>query len=167
MSETIGKKAEKQIATWLDRPEEGYSFDRIKDQMTGFFGSTNICDFTLFKSPNMYYIESKATEEDRFEFSMIRPTQHDGLMTKSRITNVYGWVIVLFVSYQRAFVFNIQDIDWMIHSLDKHSLNIKKIAKWPLPYKELQTIPNSRKLMLDYIGEVESYIPCNREEDSK
>lgn len=115
----------------------------------------------------MYYIESKATEEDRFEFSRIRPTQHDGLMKKSRIANVYGWVIVLFVSYQRAFVFNIQDIDWMIHSLDKHSLNIKKISKWPIPYKELQTIPNSRKLMLDYIGEIESYIPSNREEDSK
>lgn len=31
---TIGKKAEKKIQEWLDRPECGYSFDRIPDQMT-------------------------------------------------------------------------------------------------------------------------------------
>lgn len=30
----LGKDAEARIKTWLDRPEEGYSFDRILDQMT-------------------------------------------------------------------------------------------------------------------------------------
>lgn len=30
----VGKKAEAKIQEWLNRPEEGYSFDRIKDQMT-------------------------------------------------------------------------------------------------------------------------------------
>lgn len=109
----------------------------------------------------MYYIESKATENDRFEFSMIRPTQYSGLLEKSKIENVFGWVIVLFVTYHRAFVLNIQDIEWMEQLLDKHSLNIKKIDKWPIPYKELQTVP-SRKLLLDYIGEVEQYIPDRR-----
>lgn len=34
MSETIGKKAEAQIRDWLNRPSEGYCFDRLKDQMT-------------------------------------------------------------------------------------------------------------------------------------
>ena len=67
----LGKKAEEKIEEWLDRPQEGYCFDRIPDQMTGLYGSKNICDFTLFKSPYMYYIESKATWNDRFDFSMI------------------------------------------------------------------------------------------------
>lgn len=31
---TIGKAAELKIKQWLDRPEIGYSFDRIPDQMT-------------------------------------------------------------------------------------------------------------------------------------
>lgn len=31
---TIGKKAEAKIEEWLTRPDEGYSFDRIPDQMT-------------------------------------------------------------------------------------------------------------------------------------
>ncbi len=31
---SIGKKAELKIKEWLDRPEDGYCFDRIPDQMT-------------------------------------------------------------------------------------------------------------------------------------
>lgn len=30
----LGKKAEVQIKQWLDRPEEGFCFDRIPDQLT-------------------------------------------------------------------------------------------------------------------------------------
>jgi recombination protein U len=163
MSENIGKKAEEKIQLWLDRPQEGYCFDRIYDQMTGFFGSTNICDFTLFKVPYFYYIESKCTEEDRFDFSMITDKQRSGLLTKSQIDHVFGWVIVLFATYHRAFVLNIQDIVWMEQSLNKHSLNINKVDKWPIPYKELQTVP-SRKLLWDYIGQIEEYIPDKRSE---
>ena len=149
---TLGKKAEAKISEWLDRPEEGYCFDRIPDQMTGFYGSKNICDFTLFKSPNMYYIESKATWEDRFDFSMLTPTQHDGLLKKSKIPNVYGVVIVLFAHHQRAFIIDINEIK-RLEDKGKHSLNIKKIDKWGITYTEIQTIPNNRKTYLDYTGE--------------
>ena len=58
---TVGKEAEAKITDWLNKPELGYSFDRIPDQMNGRYGSSNICDFTCFKSPSMYDIESKAT----------------------------------------------------------------------------------------------------------
>lgn len=149
---SIGKKAEAKIKEWLDRPEEGYCFDRIPDQMTGFYGSKNICDFTLFKSPNMYYIESKATWEDRFDFSMLTPTQHNGLLEKSKIPNVYGVVIVLFAHHQRAFIIDINEIKRLEDS-GKKSLNINKIDKWGIIYTEIQTIPNNRKTYLDYTGE--------------
>lgn len=151
---TIGKKAEAKIAEWLNRPEDGYSFDRIKDQMTGFYGSSNICDFTCFKSPNMYYIESKATWEDRFDFSMLTETQHNGLLEKSKISNVWGLVIVLFASYKRAFILDIRDIKELEDS-GKKSLNIKKISKWTIPFIEIETVPNNRKKLLDYTGELQ------------
>lgn len=149
---SIGKKAEAKIKEWLDKPEEGYCFDRIPDQMTGFYGSKNICDFTLFKSPNMYYIESKATWEDRFDFSMLSSTQHDGLLEKSKIPNVYGVIIVLFAHHQRAFIIDINEIK-RLEDLGKKSINIKKIDNWDITYTEIQTIPNSRKTFLDYTGE--------------
>lgn len=158
MSQDIGKKAEAKIKEWLDRKDKGYSCDRIYDQTSGFYGSKNICDFTCFKSPNYYYIESKATWEDRFEFNMITETQREGLLEKSTIANVYGWVIVLFASHKRAFVLDIRDIEWLRTEGGQKSLNIRKISKWPIPYREIQTIPNNRKQLLDYTGEIEDYI---------
>ena len=144
----LGKKAENKIKEWLDHPEEGFCFDRIPDQLTGFFGSCNICDFTLFKSPNYYYIESKATYNDNFPFSMITEYQYTHMLEKSAISNVKSYVVVLFASYQRAFLINILDIEKM-EKQNKKSLNIKKVSKWPIPYIEIRTIP-SRKQLLDY-----------------
>lgn len=151
--DTLGKKAEDKLRKWLDRPTEGYCFDRLPDQMTGFYGSKNICDFILFKSPYMYYIESKATWSDRFDFSMITEYQYDNLLKKSRIENVYGVVVILFAAEQRAFIIDVREIERRIKE-GKKSLNIKKISDWGIKYHEIQTIP-SRKALLDYKGEFE------------
>lgn len=156
MNDGLGKQAEHKIKEWLDRPEAGISFDRLPDQMTGFYGSKNICDFICFKSPYMYYIESKATWEDRFNFSMLSQKQRDGLLAKSKIDNVYGVVIVLFASHKRAFMIDMNEIK-RLDDAGKKSLNIKKIDKWGIKYAEIQTIPNSRKKHLDYTGNINDY----------
>ena len=153
MSESVGKKAEKKIREWLDRPDDGYSFDRLPDPMGGYIGQANICDFTCYKYPHMYYIESKATEHDRFDFTMLTDTQREGLYEKSRIEGVYGLVIVLFVSYKRAFILDIRDI---VESGLK-SLNISKIDKWKIAAIEIPTLI-SRKEMLDYTGDFQSLV---------
>jgi len=156
-----GKKAEEKIKLWLNKPELGYSFDRIPDQMTGYYMvSRNICDFTCYKFPYVYYIESKATIHDRFDFGQLTDVQRIGLKAKSKIKGCYGFVIVLFCDYKRAFVINIKDItdDTPEANLIVKSINIKKIDKWEIPYKEIRTIP-SRKQFLDYEGEIEEYIP--------
>ena len=154
MNDLLGKKAEAKIKEWLDRPEEGYDFNRIPDQMSGLKDSDNICDFTLFKYPYHYYIESKSTWDDVFKFSMLTNTQYTGLLEKSKIPGVFGIVMVLFATYKRAFIFDIREIDRLNTSVQK-SLNIKKINKWDCWYQEIQTIPNNRKELLDYIGEFE------------
>lgn len=151
-----GKKAEQKLKTWLNRPEEGYSFDRIPDQLGGLYGGRNISDFVLFKAPYQYYIESKETENDRFDFSRLTDFQREGLKFKSSIQNVYGLVVVLFTTYKRAFILDIRDILKEEEQGNK-SINIKKIDKWTIPYAEIKTIP-SRKFMLDYTGEIEDYL---------
>ena len=153
----LGKKAEHKIKEWLDHPESGYCFDRLPDQLSGFYGSKNICDFTLFKYPSFYYIESKATWQDRFDFDMISENQMEQMLKKSKIYEVYSIVIVLFATYKRAFMFQISDIQSLIDSGSK-SLNIKKVDKWNLPYAEIPTIPNNRKELLDYTGRIEELV---------
>jgi len=157
MNDDLGKKAELKIREWLDRPEDGYCFDRIPDQLTGFYGSSNICDFVLYKSPNMYYIESKATWGDRFDFVRLTEIQRKGLLRKSKILGVHGIVVVLFATDKRAFVIEIGQLQSLIDKGIK-SINIHKIDKWEFKYSEIQTIPNSRKQLLDYSGEIEDYI---------
>lgn len=147
----LGKDAEHRIRTWLDRPDDGYDFMRINDQMTGFRGSSNICDFTLHKDGILYYIESKATWKHRFPFSMLTKDQHDGLFEKSQLRGSMGIVIVLFADVHRAIIINIQDIV-KLEQLGKKSLNIDKIDKWGIPYTEIQTVP-SRKKVWDYTGD--------------
>ena len=156
MNDGLGKKAESKIKEWLDKPDQGYCFDRIPDQISGMYGSKNICDFILFKSPYMYYIESKATWNDRFDFASITDYQRDNLLKKSQISNVFGLVIVLFSTYQRAFIFNIQAIKQALDSGVK-SLNIKKLSNWNISYSEIRTI-TSRKQLLDYSGDIEEYL---------
>lgn len=157
MNDGLGKSAENKIREWLDRPEDGYSFDRLYDQMSGLYGSKNICDFIVYKSPYMYYIESKATWEDRFDFSMISENQYEGLLKKSCIPGVYGLIIVLFASHKRAFILDISEIE-KLKQVGKKSINIKKLDSWDMKYAEIQTIPNNRKKLLDYTGEIESYV---------
>lgn len=152
IQDKLGKEAEHQVQKWLDRPDKDYCFDRIPDQMSGMKNSKNICDFTLFIAPNKYYIESKATWADRFDFSMLTEHQHDKLLEKSQIKGVHGVVIVLFATYQRAFVIDINEIK-KLEDTDKHSLNINKIDKWEIEYVEIETIPNKRKKLLDYTGD--------------
>ena len=43
---------------------------------------------------------------------------------------------------------------------DKHSLNIKKIDEWGIPYVEIQTIP-SRKELLDYMIAADAHVQKN------
>lgn len=151
MSEDLGKKAERKIREWLDRPDKEYDFNRIPDQLTGQYGSKNICDFDLYVYPYHYYIESKSTYHDRFDFSMITEYQYESLMKKSKINGCYGLIIILFATHQRAFILKIQDIDKLIQE-GKKSLNITKLDKWSIPFKEIQTVP-SRKQLLDYTGD--------------
>ena len=153
----VGKKAEAKIKEWLDIPEAGYSFDRIYEQLSGFYGSSNICDFDCYKYPYMYYIESKATYADRFDFSMLSDVQRNGLVQKDKIEGVYGLVIVLFAEYQRAFILSATDIQRCIDENITKSLNIKKIDKWPIKAAEIRTIP-SRKQLLDYEGDLYEYV---------
>jgi hypothetical protein len=155
----LGKAAEAKIREWLDRPDFGYSFDRIPDQLSGMYGSKNICDFTLFKYPEYWYIESKATWDARFSFDMITSYQLENMLKKSDIPHVHSIIIILFATQKRAFIIDIREIDKLLRRGIK-SININKLQKWCelFKYVEIDTVPNNRKKLLDYTGEIDEYL---------
>lgn len=75
----------------------GVSIDRLHDQMTGFKGSTNVCDFIVYKEPNEFYFECKAVHGNTLPFSNITKNQWDGMLAKSKIPGVYAGVICWWV----------------------------------------------------------------------
>ena len=152
MSVTEYKTAETRILTWLNRPDNGYSMDRIPDQLSGYKNSKNIADFHCYKFPYSYFIESKATIADRFDFSLITPYQMESLYKKSHIEGEHGYIIILYLDYHRAFLLDIRDIV----DLGRKSLNITKLNKWEFPHVEIATVP-SRKALKDYTGELDQY----------
>ena len=73
-----GKDFERRIKEAFEKVPE-VSIDRIHDQTTKFKGSTNICDFIVYKKPYEYYIECKSVHGNTLPFSNITETQWKGI----------------------------------------------------------------------------------------
>ena len=109
MAENRGKQFEQKIRqAFLKVPN--VSVDRINDQTTHYKGSTNICDFIVYKKPYEYYIECKSVHGNTFPFSNITDTQWQGLLEKSKINGVVAGVICWWVDKDVTRFLSIQDL---------------------------------------------------------
>lgn len=73
------------------------SIDRLHDQTTGFIGSSNICDFIVYRKPYEFYFECKSVHGNILPFQNITETQWNGLLEKSKIKGVFAGVICWWV----------------------------------------------------------------------
>lgn len=96
MAVNRGKQFENVIRECLERVPN-VSVDRIHDQTNGFRGSSNICDFTVYKYPNQFYFECKTVHGNTLPFKNITDTQWKGLLEKSKIRGVRAGVICWWV----------------------------------------------------------------------
>ena len=76
---------------------DGVSIDRLHDQTNGFAGSSNICDFIVYKKPYEYYFECKSIHGNTFPLSNLTDKQYKGLLEKSKIKGVVAGVIVWWI----------------------------------------------------------------------
>ena len=121
MSENRGKKFENVIRTAFEKVD-GVSIDRLHDQTTGFKGSTNICDFIVYREPYEYYFECKSVHGNTLPFSNITDTQWQGMLEKSKIEGVFAGVICWWVDKDITRFIPIQILQ-MLKEEGKKSLN--------------------------------------------
>lgn len=76
---------------------DGVSIDRLHDQTNGFAGSSNICDFIVYKKPYEYYFECKSIHGNTFPLSNLTDKQYKGLLEKSKIQGVNAGVVIWWV----------------------------------------------------------------------
>lgn len=82
----------------------GVCYDRIHDQVSGLLGSDNVCDFDVYEYPNMFYIECKETQEERFDMLHgIRQYQWLKLLKKDKYPGVRAGYLIWMAHYSRLF----------------------------------------------------------------
>ena len=88
------------------------SVDRLHDQMTGYKGSSNICDFIVYHHPLQLYIECKATygntlsiysNNPKKAYGDISNTQWEGLLEKEKIYGVAAGYIIWYIDYDETY----------------------------------------------------------------
>ena len=125
---TRGKEFEKKVKQILEITPE-VSMDRLPDQVSGFCGSTNICDFIVFKYPYLHYLECKSVKEHIFPISNISKIQFEGMLEKSKIFEVRAGVLIWFVDYKKLYFIDIRVINKLKLNKEK-SINIKYINNY-------------------------------------
>lgn len=95
MGENRGKQFEQVIR--CDFEGDGFCIDRLYDQTNGFKGSQNICDFVVFRQPNIMYLECKSCHGNTFPLSNITQTQWNGLLEKELYCGVYAGVMIWWI----------------------------------------------------------------------
>ena len=106
------------------------SIDRLHDQTTGWKGSTNICDFIVYREPYEYYFECKSINRGAFPFSNITDTQWNGLLQKSQIEGVFAGVIVWYIDKDATFFIPIQILN-QDKSIGHKSMSCKSCYEYP------------------------------------
>ena len=94
----------------------GVSIDRLHDQTTGWKGSSNICDFIVYREPYEYYFECKSVHGNTLPFRNISATQWNGLLEKSFIEGVTAGIICWWIDKDRTLFIPIQTLQKLLNS---------------------------------------------------
>lgn len=146
-----GKDFEKEIKTCFELVPH-VSVDRLPDPMSGYSGVRNICDFSVFQSPDTFYIECKCHYGNTLNYkSDIRVNQWDGLLEKSKIFGCVAGVVVWFIDHDVTAFVTIQDL--LAHRNSGHkSLNVVDITgDNSVPHFLVDGI--RKRTMYKYLGE--------------
>jgi penicillin-binding protein-related factor A (putative recombinase) len=146
-----GKDFEKNIKECLCHIKD-VSFDRLPDPMAGYSGVRNICDFSMFHSPDMFYLECKSHYGNTLNYaSDITENQWNGMLEKSRLYRCVAGVCVWFIDHDITVFVNILDLENHRKSGAK-SLNIIDITgENSVPHFIIDGI--KKKVMFKYFGE--------------
>lgn len=145
-----GKQFEKQIRNGFEncKYSDIISIDRLPDPMGGYKGIGNICDFTVFDTPHLYYLECKCCYGKSFPISYITKNQWEGLLEKSKIPSVIAGYIIWLIDYDFTFFVFASNLSAYIERTGRKSISADdaisgKLIRYPINGKK-------RKVLFDY-----------------
>jgi len=157
MTVNRGKRFEKVIEeAFMKVP--GVSIDRLHDQTTGFAGSTNICDYIVYKKPFEYYIECKSVHgntlsihgtDDKHRYGNITNKQWEGLLEKSKIKGVYAGIICWWIDKGVTKFIPIQALEFM-HRNGYKSIRYDSGVPFGCEYYMIPIEGDRKRVFFDY-----------------
>jgi len=115
------------------------SLERLPDQMSGYKGSANVSDFTLYNYPYYFYIECKTTNENTFPLGGL--TQYDKLLARKGRKGVRCGVVLWFVKHDKVVYVPIATFE-KLKADGKKSVNVKMVGNDDY---RIITIPSVKK----------------------
>lgn len=147
-----GKDFESEIRSCLETLPN-VSFDRLPDPMAGYSGIRNICDFSMYNYPHMFFLECKSLYGNTLNYSSaITSNQWEGLYEKSKIKGCIAGVCVWFIDHDLTVFVDIKDLQE--HRLKgAKSLNISNITSEEDKVNHFIIDGVKKKVMFKYFGE--------------
>ena len=119
---------------------------RLHDDMSGFKGVKNPCDFLLYRKPNMYAIECKATNKTSLPFANITDFQWEHLLKMSKEKGVVAGILCWYVAFDVTVFIPIQRLQICKEEGWKSINHVKAVS---LP--DVFVIPGRKKrIFFDY-----------------
>lgn len=112
MAKNYGKKFEAKFQEDFLRSIPGSIATRLPDQVSGYAGSKNICDFICYKYPNIFYIECKSHSGASIPIHNI--TQYESLKAFQGVPGVIAGVVLWLYEKQTVLFIPIKTITQLI-----------------------------------------------------
>lgn len=128
MSENRGKKFEEVVRDAFEKVSNT-SVVRLHDQTNGYLGSSNHCDFIVYRKPYEFHIECKSVHGNTLSihsipkpdkhgvlhgfYGNITDTQWTGLLEKSKISGVVAGVICWWVDKDVTLFIDIRRLEYL------------------------------------------------------
>ena len=119
-----GKQFEEKFYTQWKKCFPNKFIYRLKDDMSGYYGSSNPCDFLCLPKDKLYMIETKTHYDNRFPWSDF--SQYEDLLEYRDCENVNIGLVVWFIDFDRILYFPLDSITQMMNDGLK-SINLNKI----------------------------------------
>ena len=124
MAVNRGKDFEARVKEDLLKLGADVSLERLPDQMSGYRGSKNPCDYLCYMYPNLYYLECKTTNENTFPLAGL--TQYDELLSRKGRRGVRSGVLLWMVKHDKVLYVPIATFE-KIKNDGLKSVNIKML----------------------------------------
>lgn len=109
MAENRGKQFEGVVKDSFNKLRD-CSIDRLHDQTTGFAGSSNICDFIVYKYPTIIYLECKSCHGNTWSLSNLTDNQYKGLLEKCKYKGTVPGIMIWWIDRDITKFIHIEDI---------------------------------------------------------